>query len=256
MFPKLALSSPVPWFTPSDQLDQSAKAPGQLVERLEFHDDKLSDVATPSHPTSSCRSCGAGSSSRTTILDRPPIWLSPARQRIRVSGVRRSNASSFRKVSQIALCMSVRPKCFRTGFTWPPNRAQISSRDAAPCCGRPCAPHFRMEETFGPVIPIVRAPDDDDALIALLNSTAFGLSSGECTNDYRRIRKYIAGLKVGTVNIWEVPGYRIEMRPVWRHQGFRIRLQGRCDPSHEELHERQNLLTSVVNVIGAALYRF
>ena len=70
-----------------------------------------------------------------------------------------------------------------------------------------------MEETFGPIIPIIRAPDDDDALIALSNSTAFGLSSGVCTNDFRRMQKYIAGLNVGTVNIWEVPGYRIEMSP-------------------------------------------
>ncbi|MGE3362090.1 MAG: phosphonoacetaldehyde dehydrogenase [Rhizobiaceae bacterium] len=70
-----------------------------------------------------------------------------------------------------------------------------------------------MEETFGPIIPIVRAPDNDDDLIALSNSTAFGLSSGVCTNDYRRMQKYITGLNVGTVNIWEVPGYRIEMSP-------------------------------------------
>ncbi|MFI0843435.1 phosphonoacetaldehyde dehydrogenase [Mesorhizobium sp. IMUNJ 23232] len=70
-----------------------------------------------------------------------------------------------------------------------------------------------MQETFGPIVPIVRAPDDDEALIALSNSTAFGLSSGVCTNDFRRMQKYIAGLKVGTVNIWEVPGYRIEMSP-------------------------------------------
>lgn len=70
-----------------------------------------------------------------------------------------------------------------------------------------------MEETFGPIIPIIRAPDDDDELIALSNSTAFGLSSGVCTNDFRRMQKYIAGLEVGTVNIWEVPGYRIEMSP-------------------------------------------
>ncbi|RVN49066.1 phosphonoacetaldehyde dehydrogenase [Sinorhizobium meliloti] len=70
-----------------------------------------------------------------------------------------------------------------------------------------------LEETFGPIIPIVRVPDDDDATITLSNSTAFGLSSGVCTNDYRRMQKYVAGLKVGTVNIWEVPGYRIEMSP-------------------------------------------
>ncbi len=77
----------------------------------------------------------------------------------------------------------------------------------------PHASELVMEETFGPIIPIIRAPDDDDALIALSNSTAFGLSSGVCTNDFRRMQKYIAGLQVGTVNIWEVPGYRIEMSP-------------------------------------------
>ena len=70
-----------------------------------------------------------------------------------------------------------------------------------------------MEETFGPIVPIIRAPDDDEALIALSNSTAFGLSSGVCTNDFRRMQAFITGLRVGTVNIWEVPGYRIEMSP-------------------------------------------
>ena len=70
-----------------------------------------------------------------------------------------------------------------------------------------------FEETFGPIIPIIRAPADDDALIKLSNSTAFGLSSGVCSNNLQRITKYIEGLNVGTVNIWEVPGYRIEMSP-------------------------------------------
>ncbi|MGA0282946.1 MAG: phosphonoacetaldehyde dehydrogenase [Paracoccaceae bacterium] len=70
-----------------------------------------------------------------------------------------------------------------------------------------------MEETFGPIVPIVRVPDDDDAVMAISNSTAFGLSSGVCTNNLIRATKYIEGLNVGTVNIWEQPGYRIEMSP-------------------------------------------
>lgn len=69
------------------------------------------------------------------------------------------------------------------------------------------------EETFGPVIPVIRVPDDDEAVIAVSNGTAFGLSSGVCTHDYRRIQRFVRGLKVGTVNIWEVPGYRTEMSP-------------------------------------------
>ena len=70
-----------------------------------------------------------------------------------------------------------------------------------------------MEETFGPVIPIIRVPDEDDEVIKISNSTAFGLSSGVCTNNFMRAKKYIQNLNVGTVNIWEVPGYRIEMSP-------------------------------------------
>ena len=70
-----------------------------------------------------------------------------------------------------------------------------------------------FEETFGPIIPIVRVPDDDAEVIRISNSTPFGLSSGVCTNDLSRITRFIEGLNVGTVNIWEVPGYRIEMSP-------------------------------------------
>jgi putative phosphonoacetaldehyde dehydrogenase len=68
------------------------------------------------------------------------------------------------------------------------------------------------EETFGPAIPIIRAKDINDA-IRISNSTAFGLSSGICTNRLDYITRFINELDVGTVNIWEVPGYRIEMSP-------------------------------------------
>ena len=69
-----------------------------------------------------------------------------------------------------------------------------------------------MEETFGPPIPIIRIKDIDDA-IEVANSTAFGLSSGVCTNRLDHITRFINELQTGTVNIWEVPGYRIEMSP-------------------------------------------
>ena len=70
-----------------------------------------------------------------------------------------------------------------------------------------------LEETFGPIIPIIRVPDEDEEVIKISNSTAFGLSSGVCTNNFMRAKNYIQNLEVGTVNIWEVPGYRIEMSP-------------------------------------------
>ena len=68
------------------------------------------------------------------------------------------------------------------------------------------------EETFGPPIPIIRVRDIDHA-IEVANSTAFGLSSGVCTNRMDDIIRFINELETGTVNIWEVPGYRIEMSP-------------------------------------------
>jgi putative phosphonoacetaldehyde dehydrogenase len=68
------------------------------------------------------------------------------------------------------------------------------------------------EETFGPPIPIIRVRDIDHA-IEVANSTAFGLSSGVCTDRMPDIIRFINELETGTVNIWEVPGYRIEMSP-------------------------------------------
>ncbi|MES2184773.1 MAG: phosphonoacetaldehyde dehydrogenase [Pseudomonadota bacterium] len=68
------------------------------------------------------------------------------------------------------------------------------------------------EETFGPVSPIVTFATIDEA-IAISNGTAFGLSSGVCTNRLDDVTRFAKELKVGTVNLWEVPGYRIELTP-------------------------------------------
>ncbi|HVW52902.1 MAG TPA: phosphonoacetaldehyde dehydrogenase [Trinickia sp.] len=75
-------------------------------------------------------------------------------------------------------------------------------------------PSMRLvrEETFGPVSPII-AFDTIEEAIALANGTAFGLSSGVCTNRQDLIARFVNELRVGTVNVWEVPGYRIELTP-------------------------------------------
>jgi aldehyde dehydrogenase (NAD+) len=67
-------------------------------------------------------------------------------------------------------------------------------------------------ETFGPYAPILRVPDLD-AAIETANRQEFGLSSGVVTNDLRAINRCIRELRVGTVNIREVPGYRTELTP-------------------------------------------
>jgi putative phosphonoacetaldehyde dehydrogenase len=68
------------------------------------------------------------------------------------------------------------------------------------------------EETFGPVSPVLTFKDVDDA-IRQVNGTAFGLSSGVCTNRLDDIMRFVRELQVGSVNIWEVPGYRLELTP-------------------------------------------
>jgi aldehyde dehydrogenase (NAD+) len=68
------------------------------------------------------------------------------------------------------------------------------------------------EETFGPVSPII-AFDTLDEAIAIANGTAYGLSSAVCTNRLDVITRCIAELAVGTVNVREVPGYRLELTP-------------------------------------------
>lgn len=69
-----------------------------------------------------------------------------------------------------------------------------------------------VEESFGPLAPILAVRDFDDA-IAVANSTAFGLSSGVVTNDLGKALEAVKRLKMGTVNINEVPGFRIESSP-------------------------------------------
>src|SRR6185437_6410205 len=67
-------------------------------------------------------------------------------------------------------------------------------------------------ETFGPVSPVIRFRDIDDA-IHISNSTAYGLSSAVCTNRLDYITRFVSELQVGSVNVREVPGYRLELTP-------------------------------------------
>ncbi len=68
------------------------------------------------------------------------------------------------------------------------------------------------EETFGPVSPIIRF-DSIDQAIAISNGTAYGLSSSVCSNRLDYITRFINELQVGSVNVREVPGYRLELTP-------------------------------------------
>jgi putative phosphonoacetaldehyde dehydrogenase len=68
------------------------------------------------------------------------------------------------------------------------------------------------EETFGPVSPVIRFDTLDEA-IDIVNRSPYGLSSGVCTNRLDVVARLVAELQVGTVNVREVPGYRLESTP-------------------------------------------
>ncbi len=69
-----------------------------------------------------------------------------------------------------------------------------------------------VEESFGPLAPLMEVQGLEDA-VALANSTAFGLSAGVVTENLTSALYAIKNIRTGTVNINEVPGYRIESSP-------------------------------------------
>jgi len=69
-----------------------------------------------------------------------------------------------------------------------------------------------VEESFGPLAPILSVKDLDDA-IELANGTAFGLSCGVVTRDMDQALACVKRIRTGTVNINAIPGYRIESSP-------------------------------------------
>ena len=69
-----------------------------------------------------------------------------------------------------------------------------------------------VSESFGPLAPVITVRDFDDA-IALANSTAYGLSSGIVTRSLDNALRAVKQLRCGSVNVNEVPGFRIESSP-------------------------------------------
>lgn len=67
-------------------------------------------------------------------------------------------------------------------------------------------------ESFGPLAPILVIEDLEDA-IELANSTPYALSCGVVTDSLDAALQVVKGVRTGTVNVNEVPGYRVECSP-------------------------------------------
>jgi acyl-CoA reductase-like NAD-dependent aldehyde dehydrogenase len=68
------------------------------------------------------------------------------------------------------------------------------------------------DETFGPVAPLIRVDDFEEAL-RVANDTPFGLQSGIFTNDLAKAMEAARRIKAGAVKINKGPGFRAEHLP-------------------------------------------
>lgn len=72
--------------------------------------------------------------------------------------------------------------------------------------------YLAKNECFGPLAPIFSIHDLDDA-IALSNASPYGLSSSIVTRSMDSAIRVVKELQVGTVNVNEIPGFRLELSP-------------------------------------------
>jgi acyl-CoA reductase-like NAD-dependent aldehyde dehydrogenase len=80
------------------------------------------------------------------------------------------------------------------------------------------------DESFGPIIGI-QAVDDDDAAVALMNDTEYGLTAGVYTRDGRRARRILGRVNAGSV-YWNCCD-RVSPRLPWsgvKHSGMGLTL--------------------------------
>ena len=69
-----------------------------------------------------------------------------------------------------------------------------------------------QEETFGPVSPVIRVKDLDEA-IEVANSTPYGLQAGVFTQNINNARKAVREIEAGSVLINKQPTFRTDNMP-------------------------------------------
>ncbi len=65
---------------------------------------------------------------------------------------------------------------------------------------------LNLEETFGPVVPLVRVRDDDE-ILGIVNRNRLGLASSVFTRDLKRAFRFAEGIRTGLVNINDTSNY-------------------------------------------------
>jgi succinate-semialdehyde dehydrogenase/glutarate-semialdehyde dehydrogenase len=76
------------------------------------------------------------------------------------------------------------------------------------------------EESFGPILPVISAPDDDE-LLRIANADPLGLQAAVFTRDLRRAFRFAEGLRVGSVVVNDSTDYFESAQPFGGAAGSR-----------------------------------
>jgi acyl-CoA reductase-like NAD-dependent aldehyde dehydrogenase len=122
----------------------------------------------------------------------------------------------------------------RDGATYPPTVL----------AGVPAGAKVVAEEVFGPVL-VVAEVGDDDAGLAAINDSAYGLQAGVFTHDIQTAFKAHRDLKVGGVIVGDVPSYRADQMPYGGVKGSGVGREGVASAMEDYTEPRVMVLTGI-----------
>ncbi len=109
----------------------------------------------------------------------------------------------------------------------------------------PLAARIAFEETFGPVVTVIRIKDESEAL-EISKMSRYGLDSCLFTNDYRRVWRFAQDLRVGELTVNDHPKHGVGYFPFGGSKASGIGREG-IGYSVDEMTE---LKTIVLNLEG------
>ncbi|HEX6683280.1 MAG TPA: aldehyde dehydrogenase family protein [Candidatus Limnocylindrales bacterium] len=101
-----------------------------------------------------------------------------------------------------------------------------------------------VEEVFGPVM-VLSTVDSDDAGLAAVNDSKYGLQAGVFTTDVRTAFKAHTTLNVGGVIIGDVPSYRADQMPYGGAKGSGVGREGLRNAMDDYTEARVMVLTGL-----------
>ena len=96
---------------------------------------------------------------------------------------------------------------------------------------------INREETFGPIVPLIRVSSDEEAL-RVANDSHLGLQAAVYTSDLSRAFRYADGLQVGNVVVNDSTDYWEAHEPFGGASGTQTGWGRIGGPLHDARHDR------------------